>query len=165
MKHYFLLFAVSVLFSGSVFSQQAIATKNADFFERNATMKSEFQNQKVVLFRLVNTMGYETQILDLIGKNEKVFEFKMKDQGYCYAILDKSVTPDDVRNMVSDLGVNFDITSIKLFNRCFIDCSLPADFPVYQDNGNPKADKNVFIQNLDSWRKLNPGLYEKYFGL
>lgn len=163
MKHYFLLFTVCILFSGSVFSQQAIATKNADFFERNATMKSEFQNQKVVLFSLLNTGGNETLIINKLQSESKVFKFEMKKDGSCYAILDKTVKPEDLIVLLEDFNITYDIRTIKVFDKCFIDCSLPDDFPIYRNTSNPKADKNVYIQQIELWQKSNPELWSQFF--
>lgn len=161
MKHCILLFTASLLLANLAFSQQAVVQQKADFFERSATKKTEYQNQKIVFFTLMNTEGNENKIIDKLRADKKVFSFEMKDQGSCYAMLDKSVSPEYLQALLTDYGVKFNILTIKVYDKCFINCQLPDDYPVYRETGNPKSDKNVYIQQIEVWQKSNPDLWNQ----
>lgn len=133
-------------------------TRDLDFFEKEVLTKDEeISGHRIVYFDLLNidSEAKAKKIYELIIDNSKVYKLLMKDYGTCYAEIDNTLSPMEIRNIIRPESVDFDFTSIKVFNPKSICSNLPNDFPIFIETGKSKSDKNNYHDKVIKWIENN----------
>ncbi len=154
----FIHLILCVMFLSSISIGTKAQTKEMDFFDKeNLTKEEQCTNHRIVYFKLINIKSEQRQqeVLKILYRDSRIFNIKIKDLGSCYAEIRKDLSPLEIRDLINPISVDFDFTSLKVFDPTVICSDLPKEFPVFQDTGDPKNDKSNYQNNFLNWIEKN----------
>lgn len=135
-----------------------------DFFEKPITTKEELNSDnKIVSFSLVNVSSTETRnfISELFSDDEFITVFKIKENGSCYAEINKGIDPIYFREKVNPFGVHLDYSSFKVYDPTIISKDIPVDYPAYKNYDNETKDRTLYHEDVKKWISENEELWNR----
>lgn len=139
------------------FSQSLYSQENFKFI--NVVEDEKF---KTVNFNLTGFKDefHKKELYNKLIADKNIGEFIIDNENNCKLILIKNYDADYIYNIISPMGVEFKLESVKQVNNNQL--AVPENYPVRKNTGNDILDEENYQRAIKQWKKQYPEEWEQY---